>query len=64
MHCLSAALVLTGGHVIVHVRCGKLYSTIASGKITGFNRWVGAWCLSVAGPTVAQLEVFFGSDYL
>ena len=20
-----------------------------------FNRWVGAWCLSVAGPTVAQL---------
>ena len=29
-----------------------------------FNQWVGAWCLSVAGPTVAQLEVFFGSDYL
>ena len=29
-----------------------------------FNRWVGAWCLSVAGPTVAQLEVFFSSDYL
>ena len=31
---------------------------------TGFNRWVGACCLSVAGPTVAQLEVFFSSDYL
>ena len=30
----------------------------------GFDRWVGAWCLSVAGPTVAQLEVFFSSDYL
>ena len=29
-----------------------------------FNRWVGAWCLSVAVPTVAQLEVFFSSDYL
>ena len=29
-----------------------------------FNRWVGAWCLSVAGPTMAQLEVFFSSDYL
>ena len=28
-----------------------------------FNQWVGAWCLSVAGPTVAQLEVFFSSDY-
>ena len=29
-----------------------------------FNRGVGAWCLSVAGSTVAQLEVFFSSDYL
>ena len=29
-----------------------------------FNRWIGAWCLSVAGPTMAQLEVFFSSDYL
>ena len=29
-----------------------------------FNWWVGAPCLSVAGPTVAQLEVFFSSDYL
>ena len=29
-----------------------------------FNRWVGAWGLSVAGPTMAQLEVFFSSDYL
>ena len=24
-----------------------------------FDMWVGAWRLSVAGPTVAQLEVFF-----
>ena len=22
------------------------------------------WCRAVAGPTVAQLEVFFSSDYL
>ena len=29
-----------------------------------FNRWVGAWCLSVAGPTVAQLEAIFSADYL
>ena len=29
-----------------------------------FDRWVGTWCLSVAGPTVAQLGVFFGSDCL
>ena len=28
-----------------------------------FNRWVCTWCLSVAGPTVAQLEVFFSADY-
>ena len=28
------------------------------------NWWVVAGCLSVAGPTVAQLEVFFSSDYL
>ena len=37
----------------------------ASGSMTaltwGFGRWVGAWCLTVAGPTVAQLGVFFGS---
>ena len=26
------------------------------------NRLVGALCLAVAGPTVAQLEVFFSSD--
>ena len=25
---------------------------------------MGAWCLAVAGPTVAQFEVFFSSDYL
>ena len=28
------------------------------------NRWVGTWCLSVAGPIVAQLVVFFSSYYL
>ena len=27
-----------------------------------FHRWVNAWCLSLALPTVAQLEVFFSSD--
>ena len=30
----------------------------------GFGGWVGAWCLSVAGPAVAWLGVFFGSDCL
>ena len=29
-----------------------------------FNRWVGACHLYVAGPIVAQLEVFFSSDYI
>ena len=29
-----------------------------------FNPLVGAWCLSLAGPTVVQLEVFFSADYL
>ena len=29
-----------------------------------FNWWVGACCLSVAGPNMAQLEVFFSSDYI
>ena len=28
------------------------------------NWWVDAWCLAVAGPTVAELEAFFSSDYL
>ena len=39
-------------------------SDLMTALTSGFNRWVGAWCLSVAGPTVAQLEVFFSSDYL
>ena len=34
------------------------------GLVWGFGRWVGAWCLSVAGPAVAQLGAFFGSDCL
>ena len=29
-----------------------------------FNPLVGAWCLPLAMPTVAQLEVFFSSAYL
>ena len=28
------------------------------------EHFVALQCLSVAGPTVAQLEVFFSSDYL
>ena len=52
--------------------CGFLFGCAAVGRASGsvaalawgFDRWVGAWCLSVAGPTVAQLEVFFGSDCL
>ena len=52
--------------------CGFLFGCTTVGWASGsmaaqpwsFNRWVGAWCLDVAGPTVAQLEVFFSSDYL
>ena len=29
-----------------------------------FNLLAGARCLSLAVPTIAQLEVFFSSDYL
>ena len=29
-----------------------------------FNPLVGAWCLSLSRPTVAQLEGFFSSDFL
>ena len=29
-----------------------------------FNPLVGACCLTLAGPTVAKLDVFFSSDYL
>ena len=28
------------------------------------NPLVGAWCLSLAGPTIAQHEILFSSDYL
>ena len=65
----SACLVL---NPVAVCGCGFLFgcTTVgrASGSVTaltwGFNRWVGAWCLSVAGPTVAQLEVFFSSGCL
>ena len=40
----------------------------ASGSVAAlawsFGRWVGAWCLSAAGPAMARLGVFFGSDCL
>ena len=29
-----------------------------------FRQWIGAWCLSLAGLTVTQLEVFFSFHYL
>ena len=52
--------------------CGFRFGSAAVGRASGsvaalrwsFGRWVGAWCLSVAGPTLAQLVVFFSSDYL
>ena len=28
------------------------------------NQSVGVWCLPLAGPSMAQLEIFFSSDYL
>ena len=66
---LSACLVL--GPVAV-CGCGFLFNCMVVGRASGsvaalawgFGRWVGAWCLSVAGPTVARLGVFFSSDCL
>ena len=51
----SACLVL--GPVVV-CECGFLFCCAAVGRASGsvaalawsFDRWVGAWCLSVAGP--------------
>ena len=44
------------------------FTTVGQASMTAltssFNRWVGALSLAVAGPIVAQLEVFFSSDYL
>ena len=65
----SACLVL--GPITVH-GYGFLFGCTTVGQASdsvaalawSFDRWVGAWCLSVAGPTVAQLEVFFSSDSL
>ena len=59
----SACLVVTSIKVYSY---GFLFNV--SGSMTAltqrFNRLVGACCLSLAGPTVAQVEVFFSSDYL
>ena len=50
---------------------GFLFGCVGVGRASGsvsalawvFDRCVGAWCLSVTGPTAAQLVVFFSSDY-
>ena len=39
-------------------------SYLMSALTKSFNQLVGALCLSLAGPTVAQLEVFCNPDYL
>ena len=65
----SACLVLVPVAVYSY---GFLFDCTTVGRASGsvaalawdFGRWVGAWCLSVAGPTVAQLGVFFGSGCL
>ena len=65
----SACLVLGPVTVCCY---GFLFSCAAVGRASGsvaalawgFGRWVGAWCLSVAGPAVARLGVFFGSGCL
>ena len=43
---------------------GLLPSDSMTALTLSFNLWVDALSLSVAGPTVAQLDVFFSSDYL
>ena len=52
--------------------CGVLFNCTTVGQASDlmtalayrFNRLVGVLCLSLAGHTVAQLEVFFISNYL
>ena len=39
-------------------------SDLMTALTKSFNLLVGAWCVPLAGPTVAQLKVFFSSDYL
>ena len=65
----SACLVL---NPVAVYGCGFFFGCTTVGRASGsvaalawsFGRWVGAWCLSVAGPAVARLGVFFGSDCL
>ena len=39
-------------------------SDLMTALTLSFIPLVGAWCVSVAGPTVAQLEVYVSSDFL
>ena len=39
-------------------------SDLMTAPTLSFNPLVGHWCLSVVGPSLALLEVFFSSDYL
>ena len=60
---LNPIMVYGYGFLFNCTRVGQASDSMAA-LTWSFGRWVGAWCLSVAGPTVAQLEVFFSSDYL
>ena len=50
----------------MHVICmtgGQAYDSMTA-FAQSLHPLVGAWCVSLTGPTVAHLDVFFSSDYL
>ena len=47
-----------------HFNCSTLGQASMTALTLSFHRLAGAWCLSLVGPIMAQLEVFFSSNFL
>ena len=63
--CLVVNPIMVGSYILIF-NCTTVGQTSDSmtALTLSFNLLVGACCLSLAGRTVAQLDVFFSSDYL
>ena len=59
--CLVVNPIMVGSYILIF-NCTTVGQT--SDLMMVFNLLVDACCLSLAGPTLAQLVVLFSSDYL
>ena len=62
--CMSVNPIMVDSYVFIF-NCKTVVQTsdFMTALTLSYNLLVGAYCLSLAGRTVAQLDVFFSSDY-